>query len=319
MPSMRWRRATPTTSSRSPSVRSGAILSSSGVARAPSAARSRASITRASRSSSAAACCRLRRPGVFGDETLTVRKLDMRRERRDAGHVVGGAIDRVLVGADIDADDAARAARAASRAATAATPSLLKPSRLITAWSASRRNRRGRGLPGCGCGVTPPTSTKPKPSRNSASDTSAFLSKPAARPTGLGNVRPNAARASFASSGAGRGSGASFERAAAPARAPSPDRACAAAARRGGRTGAITARAPGTRGRRPERQRLHPAHRRERQRAVEMREQRAAARGLVAQRGAERRGVDRDQHQIALRRRNAAPRSRRPARRSRNG
>jgi hypothetical protein len=39
---------------------------------------------------------------------------------------------------------------------------------------------RGRGLPFCGRGVTVPISTKPKPSRNSASGTSPFLSKPGA-------------------------------------------------------------------------------------------------------------------------------------------
>ena len=33
----------------------------------------------------------------------------------------------------------------------------------MTAWSGSRRNSRGRGLPGCGSGVTVPISTKPKP------------------------------------------------------------------------------------------------------------------------------------------------------------
>jgi len=41
-----------------------------------------------------------------------------------------------------------------------------------------------------------PTSTKPKPSRSNASGTCAFLSKPAARPTGFGNLRPKALTAS---------------------------------------------------------------------------------------------------------------------------
>ena len=51
---------------------------------------------------------------------------------------------------------------------------------------------RGRGLPGCGSGVTVPTSTKPKPSPSNASMCAPFLSIPAARPTGLGKVRPKA-------------------------------------------------------------------------------------------------------------------------------
>ncbi len=48
---------------------------------------------------------------------------------------------------------------------------------------------RGFGLPGCGRGVSVPTSTKPKPRSSSASGTSAFLSKPAAMPRGLGKSR----------------------------------------------------------------------------------------------------------------------------------
>ena len=85
-----------------------------------------------------------------------------------------------------------RLARAASRASTAERPSLLKPRRLITASSASSRNTRGRGLPSCGRKVTVPISTKPKPSRSSASGTCAFLSKPAAMPSGLGKFSPKA-------------------------------------------------------------------------------------------------------------------------------
>ena len=72
----------------------------------------------------------------------------------------------------------------------AAAPSLLKPKRLMTARSRDRRNRRGRGLPGCGRGVAAPTSTKPKPARPSAATAWAFLSRPAARPSGFGRSRP---------------------------------------------------------------------------------------------------------------------------------
>ena len=61
--------------------------------------------------------------------------------------------------------------------------------RLISACACGRRNRRGRGLPGCGRGVTVPTSMKPKPSRASASMCSPFLSRPAARPTAVGERR----------------------------------------------------------------------------------------------------------------------------------
>ena len=208
-------------------------------------------------------------------------------------------------------------ARAAPR--TASAPSLLKPSRLITASSASSRNRRGRGLPGCGSGVTVPTSTKPKPSRSSASGTSAFLSKPAAMPTGLGNVRPKACTRELRVVRRGarqrrelqrlerqRMRGLGIERAQQRPRQAVEQRDHGSSS---GNTWPVGA----------ERQRLHPEHRRERQRAIEMRKQCAAARGLLAQRGAERRRVDRDQHADRPRRRNAAPRSRRPARRWRNG
>ena len=49
-----------------------------------------------------------------------------------------------------------------------------------------------------------------------------------------------------------------------------------------------------------ERQRIDTAHRGEWQFAVEMRKQRAAARGLPLQERAERIGIDRDQNEIAL-------------------
>jgi hypothetical protein len=55
-------------------------------------------------------------------------------------------------------------------------PSLLKPSRLMTASSRTSRKMRGFGLPGCGRGVTLPISAKPKPKASSASGTSPFLS-----------------------------------------------------------------------------------------------------------------------------------------------
>ncbi len=72
MPSTRRERAMPTTSSRSGNDRSGAIFSSTGVGPACGATRSRASITRAKRSSSMAACCSCVEPGVLGEEMLTV-------------------------------------------------------------------------------------------------------------------------------------------------------------------------------------------------------------------------------------------------------
>ena len=63
--------------------------------------------------------------------------------------------------------------------------------RLINAWSSTRRNIRGSGLPGCSSRVTPPSSEKPKPIASHAGTAEANLSMPAASPTGLGNLRPN--------------------------------------------------------------------------------------------------------------------------------
>ena len=48
----------------------------------------------------------------------------------------------------------------------------------------------GAALPLCARGVSVPTSTKPKPMARSSRGTRAFLSKPAAMPTGLGKSRP---------------------------------------------------------------------------------------------------------------------------------
>ena len=52
------------------------------------------------------------------------------------------------------------------------------------------RNNRGLGLPACGRGVTVPISTKPNPISANASMQSPFLSRPAAKPTGLSKVIP---------------------------------------------------------------------------------------------------------------------------------
>src|SRR6202020_528715 len=55
-----------------------------------------------------------------------------------------------------------------------------------------------------------PTSTKPKPSLSIAPGTSAFLSNPAASPSGLGNFRPRSSTASRASEDGASAGGAIF-------------------------------------------------------------------------------------------------------------
>ena len=75
--------------------------------------------------------------------------------------------------------------------ATVLRPLLLKPKRLMTARSCGSRNTRGFGFPDCGFGVTVPHSTKPKPIFVRTAPTSAFLSEPAAKPTGLNSFKPD--------------------------------------------------------------------------------------------------------------------------------
>ena len=113
-----------------------------------------------------------------------------------------GGIGAVLVDAEIGTDDAspgpclARASaaeRCSSRATNRSSPSLLKPRRLMMAPSSVSRNTRGRGLPACGRGVTPPASMKEKPRRMRPSSAVAFLSKPAARPSGCARSMPGKA------------------------------------------------------------------------------------------------------------------------------
>ena len=62
--------------------------------------------------------------------------------------------------------------------------------RLIMASASGNLNKRGFGLPAWGLGVTVPTSTNPKPRAARPSKASAFLSRPAAKPTGFGNSSP---------------------------------------------------------------------------------------------------------------------------------
>ena len=164
-----------------------------------------------------------------------------------------------------------------------------------------------------------PTSTKPNPKASVASNASAFLSKPAARPTGLGKSSPKTFVARRGSSGAGSRLGKS--------RSAAIVRRCASSA---------SARAAGRSRRRRnirswrearkvvvsvgvQRQRLDPGDGGERQFTVKMGEEFAAARNLPFQRVAKPRRVDGDEQQVALDRRNAARLSPAPGSMSKNG
>ena len=68
---------------------------------------------------------------------------------------------------------------------------MLKPNLWITASYSGILNTLGFSLPNWGIGVTVPNSKKPKPKSNKPGIASAFLSKPAAKPTGFSKDLPN--------------------------------------------------------------------------------------------------------------------------------
>ena len=209
MPSTRCLRAMPTTSSSSDSVRSGAILSSTGVGPARGRTRSRASITRASSSSSALGLLQVAQARRVGRGDVDGEIAGDRGEGFDQPHIVLGAVGRIAVGADIDADNAALVrARAASRASAAGAPSLLKPSRLITPSSASSRNRRGRGLPACGTRGDGADLDEAEAEPQQRVRHLGVLVEAGGQPDRIGEIEPESAHRQLAAGpAAGRGSG----------------------------------------------------------------------------------------------------------------
>ena len=183
-------------------------------------------------------------------------------------------------------------ARCEPRAAPAAWPSLLKPSRLITASSSGSRNMRGFGLPACGSGVTVPTSTKPKPSAEQRVRHLGVLVEAGRHAdAGWGKCSPKAVDApAAASSGSHVERRQRLQRARSSGHAPSRRRSGAAAAAPAaeGSAGAprkaqITSSGNDVRAVRSRAAAASPRTRRRLERAVEMRKQCAAARRLPAQ------------------------------------
>ncbi len=318
MPSMRWRRAIPTTSSRSPSVRSGAILSSSGV-RAPRLGRPLARIDHAGEQVverrgllQVAQSGRVRRRDIDGEE------VDMGGERRDAGHVVGGTIDRILVGADVDADDAAAAARREARrdgrdaVAVEAEP---VDHRLVGIEAKQPRPRIARlRLRRHAAGFD---EAEPEPEQRVHHF--GILVEAGREPDRIGEPQAESRNGELCVVRRRARQRRALECMQRQARAPARDRACAATARRGGRTGRSRRELREHMPVRSQRQRLHPAHRGERQwcrRDAGTARRRARARSATRRRAPRRR---RRPARDPTRRRNAAPPSRPPARRSRNG
>ena len=60
----------------------------------------------------------------------------------------------------------------------------------MIALSSFKRNKRFFGFPSCAFGVSVPISIKPKPKLDNSLYKTAFLSKPAAKPTGFLNFSP---------------------------------------------------------------------------------------------------------------------------------
>ncbi len=108
------------------SDRSGAIFSSTGVGPACGATRSRASITRAKQIVEHCGLLQVAQARRVGRGNIDGDVARHRREALDQPHIIGDAIGRILVGADIDADDAAGIARAPASRARAPTVGALR-------------------------------------------------------------------------------------------------------------------------------------------------------------------------------------------------
>ena len=89
-------------------------------------------------------------------------------EAADALDVVGRAIGRILVGPDVDADDAARRVALQPRQCRGMTAVVEAEPVDKSRRSSISRKTRGRGLPCCGRGVTVPISAKPSPMPSTA-------------------------------------------------------------------------------------------------------------------------------------------------------
>ena len=195
------RAPTATISSSPRASRSGAILMSSGRRGSVS---SRAATTRSDQVVKRVAPLQVAQAGRVRRGDVDRQIVGERGEGPDAEHVILDAVGRVPVGADIDAD---HPGRAAGRPPHEARPGPLEA--VVVEAEAVDDGRvlvrdgtdAARALPSCGRGVSVPTSTKPKPSFSIAPGTSAFLSNPAASPSGLGNRNPRISTASRGSAG----------------------------------------------------------------------------------------------------------------------
>ena len=133
---------------------------------------------------------------MLGDEIFDGDVARHRGKALDQLHVIGDPIGQILVGPDIDADDAAGVGARGEALEHDIGAVRIEAQPVDDAPIGLETKHARPRLPACGRGVMVPTSTKPKPRRKSASGTSAFLSKPDGLPTGLGKFSAKARTAS---------------------------------------------------------------------------------------------------------------------------
>lgn len=172
--------------------RSGAIFTNSGTrlpCLAASSCSSRNTLTSLRRVCSS---CSSRRPAVLGGENIHRHIVCQCIHLAQTQHIISSSIGVrcVLVFADIDTQQTGFAFGALDIAHPYIHTVIVEAMRLITASCWGRRNMRGLGLPACGSGVTAAYFHKAKPQGQQGINMRAFLSIPAARPTGLGRSGP---------------------------------------------------------------------------------------------------------------------------------
>jgi hypothetical protein len=210
MPSTRRERAICTTSSSSARLRSGAILSSTGESPAFCRTRSRASITLARSSSRRRGLLQVAQGPVFGRRHVDGEIARHRREGLDQPDVIGDPVGGILVGADIDPDNAAtmRARREPPQHRIAAV--IVEAHAVDHGFVALQPEQPRPRIAGLrfrghradlGKAETRAAAAHPAPPRSCRS--------PPPFRSDWGKFRPNARTASFGSSGSGRTGGSS--------------------------------------------------------------------------------------------------------------
>ena len=206
---------------------SGAIFSRIAVRAVPDRRASRASMQRARRSSRNASPCRSRRPGVFGDETLTVRKSTRphKRARRRSRSRRCGRSESLLAPMftpTMPGRPRRRRRRASHRLKPVAVQAEAVDDRLVPR---QPEDARARDCPAAASARRRRFRRSRNRAPSSWSGTSHCLSKPAARPTGFGKCRPKSIHREARVVLRRRGVTGISERPGSSARAPSPRRA----------------------------------------------------------------------------------------------